>query len=205
MDRRRATRRADGDTEMWRFARTDASLARRLAEHGAQGVTGFAAWGEDPEGAWVRRTLPRRMAEDAPGIPWREALCIVREAAAALAACERLSLSPGRLHPAAIAIDPGVWIEAGALVEAIVGESLAPLRAERRAVGFRRSRRGRTLGRGARTGTCSASSPTRLLAGEHPFGGAGGLRQSDRRSRRSEAPPFEAQVAARTRPGRAGA
>jgi hypothetical protein len=188
----------DDGAETWRFARADANVARRLAEIGRRGVGGFVAWGEDDDGAWARREPPARTAEGARELPWREAVTIVRDVAAALAACEEEALWPGRLHPARIAIAPWIGITADALVGAMVGADAAredaavgPWTPPEQAAG--------AAWDAAANRYVLGLVAYQLVAGEHPFGGAG-LRHA-LAGQALGAPPFEARVSARTRPG----
>jgi hypothetical protein len=118
----RARRTADARGELWRL--DGAPVVRRLASLGASGVGGFVAWGEDDEGPWaVRRVASRTLDGLGRGerLPWREALGIARDLAAALAACERAALFPGPLAPEQIVLAPSVWLSAEPLVRALVG------------------------------------------------------------------------------------
>ena len=124
----RATRFAHDDGgELWRFASSDAGQARKLVELGRRGIGGFDSWGEDADGAWARRRETRATAESRGPLPWRDALAIGHGAARAFAACERGSLSPGRIHPAAIVLEPDVWSRADECMSCGLESAMAEL------------------------------------------------------------------------------
>lgn len=190
--------------EIWRLQAADEAVGDRLLELGKAGVGGFVDGGVDGEGVWLVRRAPSGMLAETirerKG-PWafqdavRAALAIAR----ALAACEKASLFAGPLAPDSVALDEGggIYLPAAALVSALLGAKEA-------------------TGRGALTVAPHWTPPEqadgavwdsganryalglllyRLIAGEHPFGGAGLRHALDEASRR-EAPPFVESVAA---------
>jgi len=192
--------------ELWRLPAADERVAARLLDLGRACLGGFERGGVDDDGVWlVRRPASPRL--DAAGTgeprPWREALAVVRDVAGALAACERAALAPGPLRLADIvSCDGRAWLAADPLVRAMLG---APPEAQ---------------------GTRSAPSPRwtppeqaagapwdaaanryvlglvayRLLAGVHPFRGAG-LRHALAAQATEPAPPFDDAIARALRPG----
>ena len=197
----RAARFTHDGGELWRFAPEDAASARTLAELGGEGIGGFESWGEDAEGAWAQRREAGATADARGRLPWRRALVIVRGVASALDASERRALSPGRIHPAGIVIEPGLWIRADALVARLVGE---PAPGEIDALG----QAGKWVPPEQARGAAWDAAANRyviglvaywLIAGEHPFAGAG-LRGA-LAGQAIGAPPFEPELAASLRPG----
>jgi hypothetical protein len=200
----RAERRASGPgRELWRFALADEAVARRLLHLGAEGVGGFLEGGVDGDGAWlVRRasgsTLHELLRTRKGPWPWKEAVDLARALARGLAACEKAALFPGPLTPDAVRMDEGTAVlSAPALVAALVGAAEGGARA------------GGTISplwippdqaEGAPWDAAANRYALglvlyRLLAGEHPFAGAG-LRHALDRAAQREAPPFRDDVAA---------
>ena len=212
----RATRFETDDAsgrELWRLPHEDARAAQRIALLGASGVGGFEAGGEDDDGVWlVRRAAVRRLDAMKKGErrAWREAMARVRDVARALDACERGALFPGALRTAEIVEDASrAWIEADALVYAIVGAAGASP-----ATGGTPRLGGRTPPPTWTPPEQAAGAPWdgaanryvlglvayRLIAGALPFGGAG-LRHALDDSAEREPPPFDEAVARELRPG----
>ncbi|MDC0743503.1 hypothetical protein [Polyangium mundeleinium] len=202
----RASRFAcEGGRELFRLPSSDEAAARRLLGFGEASIGGFTLGGVDDEGVWVvRRKLGTSLAElvrERKGPwPWREALGITLAVAEGLAACEKASLFPGPLSLEGVHVDDegAVVVAAPRLVGAILGAQ---------------------EGGGSRGGTAEISprwTPPeqaagavwdsaanryvlglllyRLLAGEHPFAGAG-LRHALDEAAQREAPPFVDAVA----------
>ncbi|WP_437594613.1 serine/threonine protein kinase [Sorangium sp. So ce1000] len=141
-------------------------------------------------------------------VPFQEALGLAIPVARALAACERASLFPGPISPDAILVDDAgrVTLPASALVAALVG---AP--ASRGAAPGSRADGARVSSEIPPLWTPPAQADGaiwdsaanryalglvlyRLLAGEHPFAGAG-LRHALGEAARGEPPPFVEGVA----------
>ncbi|AUX43906.1 hypothetical protein SOCE26_053620 [Sorangium cellulosum] len=149
--------------------------------------------------------------------PFAEALRIGIPIARALAACERASLFPGPLSPDAILVDDAgqVTLPASALVAALVGAP--PDRgagSEPRAEGARVSsgipplwtppeQADGAVWDSAANRYALGLVLYRLLAGEHPFSGAG-LRHALDEATRREPPPFVEQIATSLPPGLQG-
>jgi eukaryotic-like serine/threonine-protein kinase len=211
--RGRASRaRVDGSSrELWRLEASDDRVVRRLLRLAESGIGGFVDAGLDDEGIWLLRAVPDKTLEslrrDASG-PWphERAVSMALAIAEALAACEAASLFPGAVTSATVcASESGeVQLPADSLVGAMVGEP------------------GAVRG-GTDTGPKALlwSPPEKLddalwdassnryalgvllydlLAGQHPFGGAG-LRHALREARQDEAAPFARDVARKLPPG----
>ncbi|WP_437961532.1 hypothetical protein WME76_19065 [Sorangium sp. So ce119] len=169
-----------------------------------------------PDGArvWLVRRLAgaplsdRMRARRGP-VPFEEALRLAIAIARALAACERASLFPGPLTPDAILVDDAgqVTLPAGALVAALVGgQAGRGAASEPRAEGARASsaipplwtppaQADGALWDSAANRYALGLVLYRLLAGEHPFAGAG-LRHALGEAAHREPPPFVEGVAA---------
>jgi eukaryotic-like serine/threonine-protein kinase len=208
--RGRATRAASGPgREIFRLPAGSEALGDRLLALGAEGVGGFVDGGLDGEGVWlVRRTDGARLAEALRNRkgpwPFREATAVARGLARALAACEAASLFPGPLTPDTVVLEggaaPAAWLPAEALVRAWLGEPGA--------------RPSHPRAESALSPLCTPPAQAdgapwdaeanryalglvlyRLLAGEHPFGGAG-LRHALGEAAHREAAPFAPAIAA---------
>ncbi|MFO0736182.1 MAG: hypothetical protein U0270_09890 [Labilithrix sp.] len=200
----RARRETHGDgAELWHFAEGDAGVARRLVAFGDHGVGGFGAGASDL--VLVRR-LPTTTLQSMPRgerLDGISALAKVRDLARALAHCEAKGVFPGPMRPPEIALGSEgrteAWVLAEGWVRALVGA--------------------------AHAGSASSSGPSarwtppeqaggapwdnaanrwvlglvayRLIAGAHPFSGAG-LRDALSAER---IPPFTDEVAQALRPG----
>jgi hypothetical protein len=190
--------------EIWRLPAGDEAVGDRLIELGKAGIGGFIDGGLDSEGVWLLRRAPsgmlaEKIRERKGPWAWQEAVRVALAIARALAACEKASLFAGPLAPDSVGIDEGggIYLPAAALVGALLGAK-------------------ESGGRGALTIAPHWTPPEqadgavwdsaanryglglllyRLIAGEHPFGGAGLRHALDEASRR-EAPPFVESVAA---------
>ncbi|WP_438021342.1 hypothetical protein WMF18_20690 [Sorangium sp. So ce315] len=201
------------------------AVAARLLSLGGAGIGGFIDGGvaAPAEGAaarpgdarvWlVRRlagaSLSDRMRARRGPFPFQEALRLAVAIARALAACERASLFPGPLSPDAILVDDAgqVTLPASALVAALVGAQAGRGAAsEPRPEGARvasaipplwtpPAQADGALWDSAANRYALGLVLYRLLAGEHPFAGAG-LRHALGEAARSEPPPFVERVAA---------
>ncbi len=189
--------------ELWRLPAADEAVGARLAQLGEAGVGGFVDAGIDGEGVWlVRQTGGSPLAEllrsrKGP-TPWREAASITLGITRALAACEKASLSPGAVVPAAIRVQEpaGSWLPAAALVGAMVG---APDSAARALTDLSPLWTPPAQADGAPWDSAANRYAVglvlyRLLSGEHPFAGAG-LRHALREASHREAAPFAPSVA----------
>jgi hypothetical protein len=197
------------EAELWTLPSSDVALAERLLELGKTAVGGFVDGGVDGEGVWLVRRLGTRSlasAMRAQKKPWsaRATAELGRDVARALAALEKRSLSIGALTPEGISLVEGrPVVVADELVGALVGDT----------------QRGGSA-------TTSEASPLytppaqldgapwdaaanrwvlgillyRLLAGTHPFSGAG-LRHALAEGAHREAPPFEEAIAKAMPPG----
>jgi hypothetical protein len=201
----RATRFACDGGEVWLFGGADRGLAERLVALGARGVGGFAEGGVAADGrVWVRREAVARTVDGlARGerLPWRRALEIVRDAARALAACERMALFPGPLQPREVTLEPRVCVLASALVRALVGDA-AGASASSTAPSPKWTPPEQTAGAAwdnAANRYALGLVAYRLVAGAHPFGGAG-LRHALSEQVRAAA-PFDDAIARELRPG----
>ncbi|WP_437301369.1 serine/threonine protein kinase [Sorangium sp. So ce426] len=178
----------------------------------AEGERAAAA---SPDGArvWLARRLAGAPLSDwmrarRGPVPFQEALGLAIQVARALAACERASLFPGPLSPDAVLVDDAgrVTLPASALVAALVGGS-----ASRGAATAPRAEGARVSSEIPPLWTPPAQADGaiwdsaanryalglvlyRLLAGEHPFAGAG-LRHALGEAARAEPPPFIEGVA----------
>lgn len=207
----RARRFACGAGELWRLAAEDEPLARRLLALGVEGVGGFTDGGLDDGGAWLVRTktaptLASWLDEHEGPIRWRESVVLAVALARCLDACERASLHPGPLDPKGVAVDVegdriACWLKADPLVFGLVGAETE--------LGSRSGGSPRWSAPEQASGTSSDNATNRyvlglvlyrLLAGEHPFGGAG-LRLALDAQERQGAPPFSDAVARALPPG----
>jgi eukaryotic-like serine/threonine-protein kinase len=205
-------RTIDAATSLWRLPLHDDPVGDRLLSFGEANLGGFVDGGIDDEGVWlVRRlgaaSLTEVLREQKGPWPWRDAIAIAIGIARALAAAERAALFPGPLSPdAAVLHEAGkpasVVLRAEALVLALVGadasaarssESVAPLwTPPEQASG--------AVWDGAGNRYALGLLAYRLLAGAHPFGGAG-LRHALAEAARREPPPFADEIAATLPPG----
>jgi hypothetical protein len=208
----RAARAACGPgQELFRLPATDEAVASRLLSLGLAHVGGFLDGGVDGEGVWlVRRiggaALSDLLREKKGPFPHREALSLCLAISQALAAAEKSSLFPGPLSPDAVWVLPPS--EKGALPSAILPAAalVGALLGERDAPGARDASSPSPLWTppAQADGAAWDSSANRyvlglmlyrLLAGEHPFAGAG-LRHALGEAAHREAPPFAPAVAA---------
>ncbi|HZF48671.1 MAG TPA: hypothetical protein VE093_08485 [Polyangiaceae bacterium] len=190
--------------EIWRLPAEDEAVGDRLIDLGKAGIGGFLDGGVDEGGVWLVRRAPSAMLaekirERKGPWGWQEAVRVAIAIARALAAGEKASLFAGPLAPDSVGIDEngGIYLPAAALVGALLGAK-------------------ESGGRGALTIAPHWTPPEqadgavwdsaanryalglllyRLIAGEHPFGGAG-LRHALDEAARREAPPFVESVAA---------
>lgn len=190
--------------EIWRLPIEDEAVGDRLIELGKAGIGGFVDGGVHEEGVWLLRKAPSAMLaekirERKGPWGWQEAVRVGLAIARALAAGEKASLFVGALAPDSVGVDEtgGIYLPAAALVGALLGAK-------------------ESGGRGALTIAPHWTPPEqadgavwdsaanryalglllyRLIAGEHPFGGAGLRHALDEASRR-EAPPFVESIAA---------
>lgn len=201
---------AGSGREIFRLGAEDEAVAARLLKLGEAHVGGFADGGIDGEGIWlVRDTGGASLAEvlrDRRG-PWpfREALAIAVAIAHALAACEKASIFPGPLVPEAILVSaptdkgelPRATLAATALVSALLGARDAA--STREATGLSPLWTPPPQADGAVWDSAANRYALglllyRLLAGEHPFAGAG-IRHALGDAAHREAPPFAPSVA----------
>lgn len=192
------------EREIWRLPAEDEAVGDRLIELGKAGIGGFLDGGVDEEGVWLLRRAPagmlaKKIRERKGPWAWQEAVRVALGIARALAAGEKASLFVGPLAPDSVGIDEngGIYLPAAALVGALLGAK-------------------ESGGRGALAIAPHWTPPEqadgavwdsaanryalglllyRLIAGEHPFGGAG-LRHALDEASRGEAPPFVESVAA---------
>ncbi|MBX3230966.1 MAG: hypothetical protein KIT84_36515 [Labilithrix sp.] len=200
----RAKRETHGEgAELWRLPASDAGVARRLVAFGEAGVGGFAPGASELE--LVRRLPTTTVQSLARGerLDGITALAKVRDVARALAHCESKGVFPGALRPSEVALGSAGRAEAFILAESWV----------------------RALVGGGHVAAASSSGPSarwtppeqangapwdnaanrwvlglvayRLIAGAHPFSGAG-LRDA---LAAEHVPPFADDVAKTLRPG----
>ena len=192
----------DREVELLRVAPGHESAARRLVALGAAGVGGVVAGGVTADGELVVvRRRPSHTASDlAAGerLPPARALALTRQFALALATLEEASLSAGTLRPVDCVLDDDGWLVADGLVRALLGQAATTT------TGTQPSPRW-TPPEQADGASWNAAANRyvlgliayRLLAGEHPFSGAG-LRHAHATR---EPPPFEESVLGTLRPG----
>lgn len=185
----RATRRAWGRRELWRLPSADENLARRLLGLGL----GLVEGGVDDEGAWLLRDVPETTADAlARGerLPASRAVQAFRDIACSLQRFEEASLSPGRLSPDEIAIgETEAWIAARSYLAAKLGE-LAPERGGSSGPSPRWTPPEQAEGAdwdNSANRYVLGLVVYRMLAGEHPFAGAG-VRHALDEMRRGVAP-----------------
>jgi eukaryotic-like serine/threonine-protein kinase len=200
----------EGAAELWRLA--DEARARRLWSLAQRGVGGFVAAGVDDQGPWLVRSLPPRLADlrkaDSGAWPWRRAIGVALGIARALAACEEASLFGGALTPRTAAVSfasadeapAQICLAAEALIGALVGEPGSGRDAETRAGDLWWSPPESDRWDAAANRYALGVILYELLAGEHPFGGAG-LRHALREARQTEAAPLADPVARTLPPG----
>jgi len=193
--------------ELWRLGDRDERVALRLRQLAEAGVGGFVDGGRDDDGPWLVRDLPARsldqLRRDDPGpMPWAQAVSIVRQVARALAACEERSLFPGIVTPRAVVAEQRketirVLLPAEALVGAMVG---APAPRGGTDTGPKAllwsppEKLDDALWDAASNRYALGVLLYELLAGRHPFGGAG-LRHALAEARDAEAAPFAPEIA----------
>ncbi|MFO0755384.1 MAG: hypothetical protein U0359_02770 [Byssovorax sp.] len=201
----RAERFAGGKgREIWQLSREDAHRCERLVKLGKAGIGGFTESGGERDHLWVVRRVDGAPLGDVlrgrkGPWPWREAAAVVLDLARGLAACEKSSLFPGPVTPDTVIVLPEgrAMLTADGLVRAMVGalDAAATRDASRVAPQWTPPPQA--------DGTAWDSVANRymlglvlyrLLAGEHPFGGAG-LRHALGEARHREAPPFVESVA----------
>jgi hypothetical protein len=198
------------DHELFRLPAADEAVALRLLKLGEANVGGFIDGGIDGEGVWLVRltsgaVLSEKLRERKGPWPFREALSIGLAIARALAACERSSLFPGPLTPDAVRVLPpaeegaraGAFLPAAALVGALLGARDAG--STRDASGLSPLWTPPPQADGAAWDSAANRYALglilyRLLAGEHPFAGAG-LRHALGEAAHREAAPFASKVA----------
>ncbi len=198
-------------TQQWPRGLTARQLAEQLLGWAHSGWFGFVDGGHDDEGAWLVRRLPPRnlsswLKSRAGGWPWREAATIALQLANALAVAEESALFMGALTPSRIWLDiteqhpPQSWLRGERLLLALVGAH-ATQDAAGRASGTRAEdvlwappelaedeRWGHAHNRYA-----LGAVLYRLLAGTHPFAGAG-LRHAMQEAANAEPAPFSKEV-----------
>lgn len=191
----------DGGRTLWRLAASDAGVIARLA---ALGVGGVVAAGTDEVGPWLVRRAPAPTLADAlvaEPVPWRRAVALVASLAGACAACERAAVYPGPIDPAHLVIDgDALVVPADALVAALCGEPAAAAPATAAARWQAPEELAGAPGDSAANRYVVGLVLYRLLAGEHPFAGAGLRRGLDEQAARG-APPFTDAIAAALPPG----
>lgn len=193
---------ADG-RELHRLSSSDEAAARRLLSFGESSIGGFVEGGLDADGVWLVRTtggktLAERIRERKVPWPYREALGVALALADALAACEKASLFPGPLSLDAVTVDDEgrVVFVAARLVGAILGAPEGAARAGSSEISPLWTPPEQAAGAvwdNAANRYVLGLVLYRLLAGEHPFAGAG-LRHALEAAQR-EAPPFVEAVA----------
>ncbi len=178
-----------------------ARIADRLLALGRAGVGGFTEKARDEDGVVVERRVAKRTVSSlAPDerLPWREALEAVRDLARALDACERANLSPGALGPTGFALDAPAFLPADALVAAMTGEAPPLHRPSDASPKWTPPEQATgALWDAAANRYVLGLVAYRLLAGEHPFGGAGMRHAVEERT----PPPLPADVATELPPG----
>jgi hypothetical protein len=200
----RARRETHGEAaELWHFDEADAGVAKRLVAFGDHGVGGFA---EGPSPLDLVRRLPSSTLSSMPKgerLDGISALAKVRDLARALAHCEGKGVFPGPLRPAEIALGSTgrteAWIIAESWMRALVGAGHAAS-----ASSSGPSARWTPPEQAAGAPWDNAANrwvlglvAYRLIAGAHPFSGAG-LRDALGAER---IPPFADDVAHALRPG----
>jgi len=194
-----------GGAELFRLGVGEGATAKRLLALGEAGVGGFVDGGTDDEGVWLARDLSGtgldellRAPERKGPWPWREALAIAERIAVALAACEKASLFPGPLTPGAVLVrGERVTLPSPRLVGALLGAQeggagrgsgeISPLWTPPEQAGG-------AMWDSAANRYVLGLVLYRLLAGEHPFSGAG-LRHALDEAAQREAPPFVEKIA----------
>lgn len=203
--RGRATRARCASGELWRLPAADRALAARLLELAEHGLGGFVDGGEDDEGVWLVRRLPvatlgAERRRDAAPWPWRRAVGVALGIARALARAESASLFPGPVTPTLVRIDDArAVVPADALVLALVGHDAAIRRpasdTQPKALLWRPPEAvDQAAWDNASNRYALGAMLYEMIAGAHPFGGAG-LRHALAEAQGHEAAPFTAEVA----------
>jgi hypothetical protein len=189
------------DGEIWRLPPADDAVARRLLQLGEAGLGGFVDGGIDDAGVWLLRraggtSLHEALRARRGAWPFAEAVGVARSIARALAACEKAALFPGPLTPEAIVIEGGAArLPATALVGALVGAGEGAARTSGTAspMWIPPAQQDGAPWDAAANRYALGLVLYRLLAGEHPFAGAG-LRHAMEAAHRAP-PPFKESVA----------
>ncbi len=194
-----------GGRQLFRLPAGDERVSARLLELGGAGLGGFTEGGVDDDGVWLERDLGQSLAKwlsrhEGP-IEWRRAAAIARDVARALSAAEDENLFPGPLSPKTIGLrgdGPSAIVHAEPLLRAMVGGAVAEDGASPGASGSTRwmppeQAAGRPWDNAANRYVLGLVL-YRLLAGTHPFSGAGLRRALDDQAARG-APPLPADVA----------
>jgi len=218
--RAKRQRCADGSV-LWRLPAEDERSAARLLKLATSGVGGFVDGGVDDEGVWLLRAMPAtslaelRREQPRPW-PFERVLSVAQRIARALAACEAASLFPGALTPRTLLValtdndDERVHLclPAENLVSAMVGttpsdtgHSLAGAGSNADDLLWSPPEHGDdALWDSAANRYALGAISYTLLAGEHPFGGAG-LRHALSEARHAEPAPFPRDIARQLPPG----
>lgn len=189
--------------ELWCLAADDHVVAARLRRMGERNLGGFVDGGSDDEGLWlVRRTptttLSREMRQRRQW-PWEEALDVMLAVARAQAVAEAASVFACPVTPDAIALDDGhAWLMADGFVAALLGAPAGTVRATdtrpKALLWLPPEKVESATGDNAANRYAIAALLYQLMAGQHPFGGAG-LRHALREARDLEPAPLPDDVA----------
>jgi len=194
--------------ELWRANEEDRDFCLRMLRFGRRHLGGFVAAGHDDEGLWlVRRGSAKSLANvwrDRGRWAWRDALDIVLPIARSQAVAEAASVFTGALTPSSIAVlgDEGAWeawLPADDFVAVLFGErrkSAAPRgdTSPKALLWLPPEKLESAVGDSESNRYALGVILYQLLAGEHPFGGAG-LRHALKEAARLEPAPFVASVA----------
>jgi hypothetical protein len=202
--RGRAQRFACAGGELWRLPSSDSAVGERLLALGAEGVGGFVEGGIDEDGVWLVRRRGETLGSHKR---WevQRALAVATDLARALAACEARSLFAGAAIPSAVALgSERAWLVADALVGAMVGHGDGALRGSETRPGDLLWAPPEAIDDGRWDSAANRYALGvmlyEMLAGAHPFGGAG-LRHALAEARSHEAAPFAEEVARELPPG----